>query len=72
METLKFDSALWERVASLLEYDAAAPLTLTTGFFLFAFLIFGVGYVVLHRRVTLRNIYVVLFSLYFYYKLSGI
>ena len=72
METLKFDSALWERVASLLEYDAAAPLTLATGFFLFAFLIFGVGYVVLHRRVTLRNIYVVLFSLYFYYKLSGI
>ena len=42
-EFLKFDNALWQRVVSLLEYDAASPLTLTTGFFLFAFLVFGVG-----------------------------
>lgn len=72
MEHLKFDNGVLERVASLLEYDAAVPLTLTTGFFLFAFLLFGVGYVALRRRVNIRNIYVVLFSLYFYYKLSGI
>lgn len=72
MEYLKFDNGVLERVVSLLEYDAAAPLTLTTGFFLFAFLLFGVGYVALRGRVNLRNIYVVLFSLYFYYKLSGV
>ena len=72
MEYLKFDNGVLERVVSLLEYDATAPLTLTTGFFLFAFLLFGVGYVVLRGRVNLRNAYVVLFSLYFYYKLSGV
>ncbi len=72
MDFLKFDSDVWQRVVSLLEYDPASPLTLTTGFFLFAFLIFGVGYLAVRRRVTLRNVYVVLFSLYFYYKLSGL
>lgn len=72
MDFLKFDSDVWSRVVSLLEYDPASPLTLTTGFFLFAFLIFGIGYVALRRKVSLRNLYVVLFSLYFYYKLSGI
>ena len=72
MDFLKFDSDVWQRIVSLLEYDPATPLTLTTGFFLFAFLIFGVGYLAVRRRVTLRNAYVVLFSLYFYYKLSGL
>ena len=72
MDFLKFDSDVWQRIVSLLEYDPASPLTLTTGFFLFAFLIFGVGYLAVRRRVTLRNVYVVLFSLYFYYKLSGL
>lgn len=72
MEQLKFGEDILQRMVSLLEYDATAPLTLTTGFFLFAFLVFGVGYIALRRRVSLRNIYVVLFSLYFYYKLSGV
>ena len=71
-EFLKFDNALWQRVVSLLEYDAASPLTLTTGFFLFAFLVFGVGYIMVRGRAHLRTLYVVLFSLYFYYKLSGL
>jgi len=70
MDFWKFDSDVWQRVVSLLEYDPTSPLTLTTGFFLFAFLLFGVGYLAVRRRVTLRNVYVVLLSLYFYYKLS--
>ena len=72
MELLQLDGDLWQRVVSLLEYDPAAPLTLTTGFFLFAFLVFAFGYMAVRGRVALRNIYVVLFSLYFYYKLSGV
>lgn len=72
MEFLALDNGVLERIVSLLCFDAMSPLTLTTGFFLFAFLVFGVGYVALCRCVNLRNIYVVLFSLYFYYKLSGI
>ena len=72
MDFLKFDGDVWQRVVSLLEYDPTSPLTLTTGFFLFAFLVFGVGYLLVRNSVNLRNIYVVLFSLYFYYKLSGV
>ncbi|MBO5882768.1 MAG: MBOAT family protein [Alistipes sp.] len=72
VELLKFDDALWQRVVSLLEYDPTSPLTLATGFFLFAFLIFALGYVIIKRRAKLRTWYVTLFSLYFYYKLSGV
>lgn len=69
---LKFDGDVWQRVVSLLEYDPTSPLTLTTGFFLFAFLIFVVGYALVKHRPNLRTWYVTLFSLYFYYKLSGL
>lgn len=69
---LKFDGDVWQRVVSLLEYDPTSPLTLATGFFLFAFLLFVVGYAVVKRRPNLRTWYVTLFSLYFYYKLSGL
>ncbi len=72
VELLRFDNALWQRVVSLLEYDPTAPLTLTTGFFLFALFVFSVGYITIRRRPNLRTWYVTLFSLYFYYKLSGL
>ena len=71
-EFLSFDNDVWQRLLSLLEYDPMSPLTLTTGFFLFASFIFGIGYFIVRNRAHLRTIYVVLFSLYFYYKLSGI
>ena len=58
-----FDDQVVERLLALLRYDAQSPLTLTTGFFLFAFLIFGIGYVVVRNRAHLRTLYVVLFSL---------
>ena len=72
MELFTFAEDIWQRLLSMLVYNAANPLTLTTGFFLFAFLIFALGYVVVRHRGSLRTWYVVLFSLYFYYKLSGI
>ena len=71
-EYFAFDQEVWQRLRDMLLYDPASPLTLTTGFFLFAFLIFGVGYLVVRNRAHLRTLYVVLFSLYFYYKLSGV
>ena len=67
-----FADDLWQRLLGMLVYDGASPLTLTTGFFLFAFLVFCVGYMVVRHRAHLRTWYIVLFSLYFYYKLSGI
>lgn len=71
MEYLHFDNGVWGRLLSLLEYDAAQPISLVSGLFLFAFLLFGVGYLAVRNHRTLRTLYVVLFSLYFYYKLSG-
>ena len=72
MEFLQFDSGLWQRVVSLLKYDPASPLTLATGFFLFSLFVFALGYVIIKRRPNLRTWYVTIFSLYFYYKLSGL
>lgn len=67
-----FADDVWQRLLGMLVYDGGSPLTLTTGFFLFAFLVFCVGYMVVRHRAHLRTWYIVLFSLYFYYKLSGI
>ena len=71
MDYLHFDNGVWERLLSLLEYDAAQPISLVSALFLFAFLVFGIGYLAVRNHRTLRTLYVVLFSLYFYYKLSG-
>lgn len=70
-EFISFETQLWPRLLQLLEYNPAEPLTLTTGFFLFAFMLFGFGYSLVKGRARLRTLYVVLVSLYFYYKLSG-
>ena len=72
MDFFKFDNGVWERVLSLLEYDAMSPITLVCGFFLFAFLLFMPGYFGLARKQHLRTLYVILFSSYLYYKLTGI
>ena len=72
MEFLTFDDGVWQRLISLLSFDALSPMTLASGFFLFAFVLFMSGYMLVRRRANLRNIYVLLFSLYFYYKLSGL
>ena len=72
MQVLGLDAGSWERLVGLLRFDAAAPMTLDSGFFLFAFLILGIGYMVVKPVARLRTLYTVLFSLYFYYKLSGV
>ena len=61
-----------ERVLELLHYDASAPLIFNSGLFLFLFVGFSAGYVLMRRASTLRILYVILFSIYFYYKSSGI
>jgi D-alanyl-lipoteichoic acid acyltransferase DltB (MBOAT superfamily) len=71
MEFFKFDEYVWDRLLALLQYDPNAPMTLTSGFFLFAFFIFGLGYMAVRRKATPRTIFVILASFYFYYKISG-
>lgn len=61
-----------DKIFNLLSYDPAQPLIFTGGQFLFLFLGFTVIYSFLRKATLPRIIYVTLFSLYFYYKTSGI
>lgn len=60
------------RLGAQLTYDASSPLIFSSGLFLFLFTGFLLLYAAFHRRPTARIVYVILFSLYFYYKSSGI
>ena len=72
MEYLQFDIGVWERLLSLVAYDALSPMTLVSGLFLLFFTLFFVGYICVAEHRHLRTVYVTLISLYFYYKLSGL
>lgn len=60
------------KVLELFTYNPKAPLIFTSGFFLFIFCLFLAFYIMLRKKLTARIIYVVLFSLFFYYKTSGL
>lgn len=60
------------KIRALLAYDATAPLIFNSGLFLFLFAGFLLLYGSFRRVQTARILYVILFSLYFYYKSSGI
>jgi D-alanyl-lipoteichoic acid acyltransferase DltB (MBOAT superfamily) len=62
------EHSLWD----LLMYDPKAPLIFSSGLFLFLFAVFAFFYSAMRREVMLRIFYVICFSLYFYYKSSGI
>ncbi|MDE6862226.1 MAG: MBOAT family protein [Alistipes sp.] len=72
MELPVFADDIVGRIEALLLFDESSPMTLASGFFMLAFILFLTGYAVVRRVVTLRTLYVAAFSLYFYYKLSGI
>ncbi len=63
---------LIDKLGTLFAYNAQSPLIFSSGLFLFLFTGFYLIYGTLRRRPTLRILYVILFSLYFYYKSSGI
>ena len=59
---------LWE----LLQYQPDAPILFSTGLFFFLFIGFLMIFMSLRRFTLMRMVYVSLFSLYFYYKTSGL
>ena len=61
-----------EKLVSMLTYDASQPLIFSSGLFLFLFAGFLFFYGFTRRAPMARIVYVILFSLYFYYKSSGI
>ncbi|MDR3252415.1 MAG: MBOAT family protein [Tannerella sp.] len=56
----------------LLSYQPESPMLFSTGLFLFIFLGFYVVYNAIRDSYRARILYVILFSLYFYYKTSGL
>lgn len=58
-------------IAEMLAYDADAPMLFSSGLFWILFLLFIPVYALLKRSKTKMVIFVVAFSLYFYYKSSG-
>ena len=70
--TMPTVEALPEKLLALLSYDASSPLIFSSGLFLFLFAGFLLLYGTFRRAPMARIIYVILFSLYFYYKSSGI
>lgn len=57
---------------NLLEFSDKQPLLFNQYFFLFLFSVMFFGYTLLHKHQRVRNSYLLLFSLFFYYKCSGL
>lgn len=60
------------KLSDLLTYNPKVPLLFSSGLFLFLFTAFALFYYLLKNKQGMRILYVTLFSLYFYYKSSGI
>lgn len=66
-----FSSLSWENLKNILLFDPKNPLLFNTGLFLVLFVAFLGIYQLLRRYRRLKMIFVILFSLYFYYKSSA-
>lgn len=60
-----------DKLADVLKFDAANPLLFNSGLFFLLFVAFVGIYRLLRRFKTVKMIFVILFSLYFYYKSSA-
>lgn len=67
-----FDNISIEKLGELLVYQENAPILFSSGLFLFLFIGFLMIYMLLRKNILARIVYVTLFSLYFYYKSSGL
>ncbi len=61
-----------DNIIELLSFSEQEPMIFSSGIFLFLFAIFSLIYGLLRGATTLRILYVIAFSLFFYYKSSGI
>ncbi len=57
---------------NILSYSAERPLLFNQYVFLFLFSLMVGGYSLVYKHLRLRNLYLLLFSLFFYYKCSGL
>ena len=68
---MSLDEIEIEKLRGLLMFDADNPLLFNTGLFLILFLAFIGIYQLLRKWQTAKMVFVILFSLYFYYKSSA-
>ena len=61
-----------ERIYSLFSYNVDEPLIFSSGLFLFLFCAFMLVYSLIHKNHRIKVLFVTVFSLYFYYKSSGL
>lgn len=69
---LYFSQLSFDKIADLLKYHQDSPMLFSSGLFFFLFIGFLIIYASLRNNTKARIIYVTLFSLYFYYKSSGL
>ena len=67
-----WEDLAWDKLPAILQYDPSAPMLFSSGLFFFLFIGFLLIYIPLRKHTLARIIYVTLFSLYFYYKSSGL
>ena len=70
--TLPATDGITDRLQALFAYDESSPLIFRSGLFLFLFAGFLLVYSAFRRAPMARIVYVIAFSLYFYYKSSGV
>lgn len=63
--------AVLQNIVSLLSYDASAPMLFSSGLFWVLFIMFMPLYGMLRKRLWQMVVFVIAFSLFFYYKSSG-
>jgi alginate O-acetyltransferase complex protein AlgI len=62
----------WSGIFEQFLHNPKEPLLFHTGIFLFIFSLFLIGYSFVYQENKLRNIVIILFGFYFYYKASGV
>jgi alginate O-acetyltransferase complex protein AlgI len=64
-------SSIWQHIQTFLSYNESRPLIFTEGSFWIFFAILLLGYSLVYRTRYLRTSYLLIFSLFFYFKSSG-
>ena len=62
----------WDSVKHLFWHNSDVPLLFHSGIFFFIFSIFLIGYALVAGTKNLRNIFIILFSFYFYFLAGGL
>ena len=69
---MTFQSRVQNIISEIFSYDPGKPFIFTTSAFWIFFLFVMLGYSLIYRKLFIRNFYLLLISLFFYYKSGGL